>query len=422
MSNESRYRFLLEKYLREECTSSEVKELFGLLRERGADRIVLNNMQEAFKQAFKTEEPIPEEISDRIWAKLKTDMEPVPVVPVRSSFKKWLKVAAAVIVVTLSVYLYKQYNYHEAALQPVVNKTRPVNTDITPGGNKALLTLADGKQIVLENAKSGLLARQGNMDVNKQEDALIYNVSQKTGPSPLATDHSLLTTPVYNTISIPRGGHYRVVLPDGSKVWLNASSSLRFPMVFSGVERNVELWGEAYFEVEKDKNRPFIVTAINDHRSNGVGRNNMRIEVLGTHFNVMAYDDEPDMRVTLLEGKVNVSRTDSRLTTIDSRLLLPGQQALLNKDDKLSVSAGDTEGAVAWKNGYFKFSHENIRSVMNKISRWYDVDIAYKGKVPEKALWGTVSRFENVSDVLDMLASTGIIHFQLEGRKIIVME
>jgi transmembrane sensor len=422
MSNESRYRFLLEKYLREECTSSEVKELFGLLRERGADRIVLNNMQEAFKQAFKTEEPIPEEISDRIWAKLKTDMEPVPVVPVRSSFKKWLKVAAAVIVVTLSVYLYKQYNYHEAALQPVVNKTRPVNTDITPGGNKALLTLADGKQIVLENAKSGLLARQGNMDVNKQEDALIYNVSQKTGPSPLATDHSLLTTPVYNTISIPRGGHYRVVLPDGSKVWLNASSSLRFPMVFSGVERNVELWGEAYFEVEKDKNRPFIVTAINDHRSNGVGRNNMRIEVLGTHFNVMAYDDEPDMRVTLLEGKVKVSRTDSRLTTIDSRLLLPGQQALLNKDDKLSVSAGDTEGAVAWKNGYFKFSHENIRSVMNKISRWYDVDIAYKGKVPEKALWGTVSRFENVSDVLDMLASTGIIHFQLEGRKIIVME
>ena len=407
MSNESRYRFLLEKYLREECTSSELKELFVFLREHGSDRIVLSNMQEDFKQAFKTEQDsIPDEISDRIWAKLKTEIEPVRVVPVRSPFKKWLQVAAAVIVVTISAYLYKHYHSNEASLEPVVNKTPPVNTDITPGGNKALLTLADGKQIVLENAESGLLAREENTSINKQDGDILVYKAQGTK----------MVKPSFNTISIPRGGHYQVVLPDGSKVWLNASSSLRYPTAFTGVERIVELRGEAYFEVEKDKNRPFIVTVINDHRYHDIGSNNMRIEVLGTHFNVMAYADEPDAVTTLLEGSVKIS---NRLTNV---LLKPGQQALLNKADNISVSAGDTEGAVAWKNGYFKFSNENIRSVMNKISRWYDVDIAYKGKIPEKSLWGTVSRFENVSEVLDMLASTGIVHFQLEGRKVMVME
>jgi transmembrane sensor len=411
MSNESRYRFLLEKYVRDECTSSEVKELFVLMRERGSDRIVLNNMQEEFKEAFKTDQGIPEEISDRIWAKLQTDMEPVPVVPVRSPFKRWLKVAAAVIVVTFSVYLYKQYNSRDASMVSVVDKKSSVHADIKPGENKALLTLADGKQIVLENAGSGLLAREENATINKEVgDVLVYNAAG-----------TKIEKPSFNTISIPRGGHYRIVLPDGSKVWLNASSSLRFPTAFHGIERHVELMGEAYFEVEKDAKKPFIVTVTKRDQSVGVAGNNMRIEVLGTHFNVMAYEDELNAVTTLLEGSVKVSRTDSLLTTIDSRLLLPGQQAVLNKASTMTVSAGDTEGAVAWKNGYFKFSNENIRSIMNKISRWYNVDIEYKGNIPEKSLWGTVSRFENVSEVLNMLELTGSIHFQLEGRKLIVM-
>jgi transmembrane sensor len=407
MSNESRYRFLLEKYLKEECTSSELKELFVLLREHGSDRIVLSNMQEDFKQAFKTEQDsIPEEISDRIWAKLKTEIEPVRVVPVRSPFKKWLQVAAAVIVVTISAYLYKHYNSNEASLEPVVNKTRPVNTDITPGGNKALLTLADGKQIVLENAKSGLLAQEENTTIKKEDgDILVYN-SQGT---------EMVQSP-FNTISVPRGGHYRVVLPDGSKVWLNASSSLRFPTAFAGAERNVELRGEAYFEVEKNERMPFIVTVTNERKYEGDASNNMRIQVLGTHFNVMAYEDEPNAVTTLLEGSVRVSNN------VNNVLLKPGQQALSNNANKLRVSAGDTEGAVAWKNGYFKFSNENIRSIMNKISRWYNVDIEYKGKVPEKNLWGTVSRFEDVSEVLKTLELTGSIHFKLEGKRLIVME
>jgi hypothetical protein len=407
MSNESRYRFLLEKDLKEECTSSELKELFVLLREHGSDRIVLNNMQEDFKQAFKTEQDsIPEEISDRIWAKLKTEIEPVRVVPVRSPFKKWLQVAAAVIVVTISAYLYKHYNSNEASLEPVVNKTRPVNTDITPGGNKALLTLADGKQIVLENAKSGLLAQEENTTIKKEDgDILVYN-SQGT---------EMVQSP-FNTISVPRGGHYRVVLPDGSKVWLNASSSLRFPTAFAGAERTVELRGEAYFEVEKNERMPFIVTVTNERKYEGDASNNMRIQVLGTHFNVMAYEDEPNAVTTLLEGSVRVSNN------VNNVLLKPGQQALSNNANKLRVSAGDTEGAVAWKNGYFKFSNENIRSIMNKISRWYNVDIEYKGKVPEKNLWGTVSRFEDVSEVLKTLELTGSIHFKLEGKRLIVME
>lgn len=405
MSNESRYRFLLEKYVRDECTSAEVKELFDLLSQHGSDRTALHNMQQEFKQAFKTEEPIPEEITDRIWAKLQTGMEPAPVVPVRSAFKMWLKVAAAVIVVPLLIYLYKQYNSNEASLQPVVNKTRPVNTDITPGGNKALLTLADGKQIVLEDAKSGLLAQEENTTINKQDGILVYN-AQGTG----------LAQPQFNTISIPRGGHYRIILPDGSKVWLNASSSLRFPTAFAGAERNVELRGEAYFEVEKNERMPFIVTVMNERKYEGDAGNNMRIQVLGTHFNVMAYEDEPDAVTTLLEGSVRVSNN------VNNVLLKPGQQALSNKASKLRVSAGDTEGAVAWKNGYFKFSNENIRSIMNKISRWYNVDVEYKGKVPEKNLWGTVSRFEDVSEVLKTLELTGSIHFKLEGRRLIVTE
>jgi ferric-dicitrate binding protein FerR (iron transport regulator) len=309
-------------------------------------------------------------------------------------------------VITLSIGLYKYYDFVEAPVPSAEIKKGQVNIEIIPGSNKALLTLADGKQIVLEDTKSGLLAQQENTIVNKENDSVLVYSSQ--GPK--------MVKPQFNTISIPRGGQYQVVLPDGTKVWLNASSSLRFPTAFNGIERHVELSGEAYFEVKKDKDMPFIVTVINKHQYHGIGKNNMRIEVLGTHFNVMAYEDESNAITTLLEGSVKVG---NNLTNV---LLKPGQQALFNKTDKINISVADTEGAVAWKNGYFKFSNENIRSIMNKISRWYDVDIEYKGKLPEKTLWGTISRFEDVSEVLKTLELTGSIHFKLEGRRLIVME
>jgi ferric-dicitrate binding protein FerR (iron transport regulator) len=289
----------------------------------------------------------------------------------------WLKIAAAAVILLGSTLLITTTQRKEVqiAQQPAT---------VIPGNNKAILTLADGSTVTLDSTGHQVI-KQGSATIHQKGGQLLYDVLGESN------------TISYNTLSTPRGGQYQVTLPDGTKAWLNASSSLRFPTTFSNGERRVELNGEAYFEVAKNENMPFKVVA-----------NTMNIDVLGTHFNVAAYHDENHITTTLLEGAVKVNNV----------LLKPGQQAVLNGD--LKVSPGDTEGAIAWKNGYFKFSNENIQSVMRKISRWYNVDIEYQGDVTQKVLWGTVSRFENITEVLKMLELTGSIHFKMEGRTITV--
>lgn len=270
--------------------------------------------------------------------------------------------------------------------------------DIAPGGNKATLTLGDGSVITLDDAAKGAIAEQAGITISKTaEGQLIYAASGQGEKfaGPIRT----------NTVETPRGGQYQVELPDGTKVWLNAASSLRYPALFTGKERRVELSGEAYFEVAHNKDMPFRVES--QHQV---------VEVLGTHFNINSYADEPIIKTTLLEGSVRVSGLQAPV----SEFLKPGQQAVLS-NGSMKIAKVNAQEAVAWKNGYIVFENEKITSLMKKIARWYDVDIVYQGQVTDNNFNGSVSRFDNVSKVLEILELTKAVHFKVEGRKIIVM-
>ncbi len=295
--------------------------------------------------------------------------------------------------------------------KPLSAQTRTEkNIEIKPGGDKAILTLANGSQIILDNAQNGVVATQSGISIRKDANGkVVFDASSVVARN---------LVPGFNTITTPRGGQYQVVLPDGSRVWLNAASSLKFPTFFSGIERNVELTGEAYFEVAKNKSKPFKVFS-----------QNQTVEVLGTHFNINAYPDEDVINTTLLEGSVRISkRSADGKKESGERMLKPGQQAKLGTD--IQISNADVQAAVAWKNGYFVFAHEPIQSIMRQLSRWYDVDVVYQGKATTENFTGTISRFENISEVLDMLQLTGAVHFKIESqtgnmqkpqRRIIVM-
>ncbi|HZW69216.1 MAG TPA: FecR domain-containing protein, partial [Hanamia sp.] len=266
---------------------------------------------------------------------------------------------------------------------------------LAPGGNKAILTLANGSQIILSNAQNGALAQQGNTKVVKLDDGKLAYRQDEITVAPVIE---------YNTVSTPRGGQYQLTLSDGSKVWLNAASAITFPTAFAGKERKVEIKGEAYFEVTHDASKPFEVTV-----------NGMQVAVLGTHFNINAYDDEGNTKTTLLEGSVKVSKGNLH------RIIVPGEQAVINNlSDIINVNNdANLDAVIAWKNGKFYFDHSNIRTVMNQISRWYNVDIEYSGNV-SKIFGGTISRNVSASNVFRILEATGGVHFKIEGKKVIV--
>jgi len=314
----------------------------------------------------------------------------------KKGFKKyWIAVAASLIFALGLIWLVS-YKVHNASIELVQNSSADAKRPVMPGNNKATLTLADGSNIDLTDSRKGLLSKQGSVVIGKSgEGKIVYNAKEGEARS---------TAALFNMISTPRGGQYQVVLSDGTKVWLNAASSIKFPTVFTGHERKVELTGEAYFEVAKNKDRPFKIAV-----------EQMSIEVLGTHFNVDAYKDEGVIKTTLLEGAVKL------VTGNHQAYLKPGQQATLNQQQSFNIGSVNTEEAVAWKNGYFIFNNENIQSIMKKISRWYDVEVVYNGKVDERDFGGTVSRFDSVAEVLKSLELTGTVHFKIEGRKIIVM-
>lgn len=321
------------------------------------------------------------------------------VVPLR---KRWKQVAAAIALLcllgTAAYLLFGTGKETKIPGQPVAIKPQP-SDEIKPGGDIALLTLADGSVIVLDSASDGLLGIQGNTKIEKLENGLlVYKVN---GQTVTENDEAF-----YNTITTPRGGQYQVTLSDGTKVWLNAASSIRFPVFFTGSERKVEVTGETYFEVAKNEKLPFKVKAVNSE-----------VEVLGTHFNINAYDDEASIKTTLLEGKVKISVPSAGQA---ASYLLPGQQSGISKAGKISVlDHADTEEAVAWKNGRFQFKSADLRSILRQIARWYDVDIEYKGAV-DLHFTGQLTRNDNVSKVFEKLQLTGEVHFRTEGRKIIV--
>lgn len=272
--------------------------------------------------------------------------------------------------------------------------------EIKPGKNTAILTLSNGKSITLSDVKSGVVIDASKLTYNDGSVVANNNNSQNS----TATSYSGQLK-----ASTPRGGTYQIILPDGTKVWLNASSELKFPASFSqSKQRSVELSGEAYFEVAKNKMKPFIV------RSNG-----QEIEVLGTHFNVNSYMDEKVTKTTLLEGAIKLSQLKGNNPA--SYVLRPGQQAIAG--NSIVIRNVDALDAIDWKNGMFIFNKESLESIMRKLSRWYDVDVVFEDeKLKSKLLGGTVSRFSTVTEVLEVLELTELAHFKIKGRSIMVME
>ena len=308
------------------------------------------------------------------------------------SLFRYVAAAAIFIAVSAGYYFYKLDNSI-----PLKESNKQVVTkhDRAPGGNKATLTLANGTKISLTDAANGDLVKQSGISITKTANGqLVYKVS--------AVQNSQKAIE-FNTITTPNGGQYQIVLPDGSKVWLNAASSLKFPTVFAGVQRKVELKGEAYFEVTKNKNMPFSVDA-----------NGTKVLVLGTHFNVMAYEDEKDVKTTLLEGSVKLTHSNA------VAFLKPGQQGSIAKnEEEYKVSEADMASVMAWKNGYFLFDNASLPQLMRQISRWYDVDVIYTSKIKEHEFVGEVSRNYSLMKILRILELSEIT-FKLEGRTLIV--
>jgi transmembrane sensor len=309
----------------------------------------------------------------------------------------WRKLAVAALVLLIAGKAVLFFLPVSPTKTPLVGAGQPASYahDLPPGRNNAILTLADGHSITLDSAANGRLAQQGNTKVIKLNGQIAY---RNTGG--VQGDEAML----FNTISTARGNQYQLVLSDGSKVWLNAASSLRFPTSFKGKERRVEVTGEAYFEIAKNPAMPFIVQA-------GSGE----IDVLGTHFNVNAYADEPSVKTTLLEGAVAVKKA----TVL--QMLVPGQQAEFGPKNGIALSENvDVTRETAWKDGFFWFNNTDIHTLMRQVSRWYDVEVEFTGNITDDGFTGKVSRNVPLSKLLNVLEQYEL-HFKIEGKKIIVL-
>ena len=382
---------LLDRYLDGNCTATEQEQVETWLANQKNEDNQWHSMNDQQKEQWLS---ILFTDINRIIDKEETSSRKLNSygIPLR----RLLNVAAAILLVaTASIWFYTNQKRNSNKVH-----SSAYNSDIAPGKNKATLTLADGKIINLSDAKTGLVIDASKITYN--DGSKVQSDQSLRGSS---GDPSLYAKAV--TMSTPKGGTYQVILPDGTRVWLNAASSLKFPSNFNGIaERRVILNGEAYFEVAKDKSKPFIVAT-----------DKQEVEVLGTHFNINSYADEAIVKTTLLEGSVKVSGLLSHF----AQQLKPGQQSVLTRDE-LKVQIANTKEVTAWKNGYFIFNDEQLGSIMRKLSRWYDVDIHFQDEVQNVSFIGVISREKNISSVLDLLEATGNAHFKIEGRRITVMK
>jgi transmembrane sensor len=301
----------------------------------------------------------------------------------------WPRIAAvASIILCISISGYFLIHKKQATQQTAQTH------DIVPGGNKAILTLANGSTIDLSAAKNGKLTNQGSMVISKNTNGqIVYADSENDSPS---------QNDGFNIATTPRGGQYQLVLADGTKVWLNAASSIKYPVAFNGNERKVELTGEAYFEVAHNKEKPFRVIS-----------SGQEVEVLGTHFNINAYSDESAIKTTLLEGRVKVTSGDK------NKMLKPGEQAQL-ENGSIQVADVDVDDVVAWKNGFITFKNADIKSIMRQLARWYNVDVRFTGNISElRSFTGDMPRNSRLSEVLKALELSNI-NFKIDGNKVIV--
>lgn len=381
---------LLQKYLDGQCTVAEAEELYAWLKSSGLHRSVLAVMQREFEKTMEEHHEIPAELSDRIETRLLQDISREKVVKFRQrSRARWVAAAATLLLLVTGIY------YYTNSVSP--RKTLAANTsamadtsDVAPGTNKAILILANGDTVTLDSTGNQVIS-QGQTLVRQKNGQLEYAV-QGNGDGV-----------VYNTLTVPRGGQFNIVLPDGSRVWMNAASSMRYPTAFNGNSRVVELQGQAYFEVAHDAHKPFSVKV-----------NDLEVQVLGTRFDVMAYADEKSINTTLLEGLVNVKNGAME------QQLRPGQQAIVNPaTGNMVVRAVDVDQVIAWKTGFFEFDNASLDDILRQLARWYDIDISYNQTGSERLYGGRISRHLPLSDILHMLEANGPI-FSLSGRKLTV--
>lgn len=461
-----RIRDLIIKHLKEEITPEEYSELQDWVQSSAENSVIFNQLtdpdflEEAMRESYELGLSIRRKIDLRMQENgpaeglvpvgLTSETNPIakhqlasgasytssrrltrsrPLIPSRPLRKIWFYAAAAcVLLLFTGAWFWLTRPAHPIlATSPTPSSIQ----DIAPGSNKATLTLGNGSTIVLENAADGSLAEQGASRVSKDKHQLAYTVitkaagSDETGSgengavktgnennrvpsrshgSDNVTSRNISSSAVvYNTLTTPRAGEYQVVLPDGSKVWLNNASSLRYPTTFTGKNREVVLSGEAYFEIANNAAKPFIVRV-----------NELAVNVLGTSFNIMAYGDEPVVKTTLLTGKVSLTANDRQ------SLLSPGQQATISRDGGWKILKGvDTDEAIAWQRGYFHFTHEDIGGVLRQLGRWYDVEIVFTIPVPDYTFDGEIGRDLSLSSILRHLEKKDL-HFRVDGKKLIV--
>ncbi len=396
---ESRLSYLFQQYFTKSDTPEERSEFMELLMHHENDEAVKKLLEESWQQFNSQNQVFSDSQGEQMLAnilKKEKANTPIPAIISHKSTFYFLRIAAAAAVLFFAVTGVYLWLSNKQFVQPVLQatKTAPgVKDTIKPGGNKAVLTLSDGSSIILDSSQRGTLTKQGNAKVIKlNTGTLAYNVGNENNAAI-----------VYNTLSTPSGGQYQLILPDGTKVWLNSASSIQFPTIFKGNQRNVSVTGEVYFEVAKNPAMPFKITV-----------KDMEVSVLGTHFNIMAYNDESSMNTTLLEGSIKVSKNGL------NKMLVPGQQSKISKSGAISIVEPDMEEVMAWKNGWFHFDAYDIQKVMRQISKWYDVEIIYEGKIPTGHFSGQVSRANDISQVLKIMQSGGV-RFKIDGRKVIVL-
>jgi transmembrane sensor len=391
-----RFQFLLEQYLLQQLSEEELQEFF--------DAAALPEFEPVIKAALDRDLQLQSAGNETVSAQALQSYENFKRILAsqqeeekqrRAVFQlHWFRYAAAVLLLaTVAVWMWRSET-KERDITVSIAENQPI--DVEPGGNRAILTLADGSTIVLDSSNVGMLATQGNVRIEKTASGeIVYTVGGK--------EKGVM---MMNTMSTPRGGQYKLTLPDGSKVWLNAASSITYPAAFTGNDRTVQVDGELYFEVAKDANHPFIVK-----------KGATSVTVLGTHFNVNAYNDEEQLKVTLLEGSVKVSSSESGA----SALLKPGQQVSVYETAMISQPAYvNTDQVMAWKNGIFNFHKASLQEVMRQLSRWYDVEVVYEKGIPAMQFGGEMGRDLTLSQVLKGFEDMEV-HFEITaGKKLIV--
>lgn len=379
-------KLLLEKYKRNEISEEEYQQLLReVTDEANADAIRADIMETLYGEAPDagwTDSDAGNALT-AIFRDGQEDARHLRVVTRRKQVYRLVAAALVTGILATGIYL----AVPEKKAPPVIAK----RSVLVPGSNKAMLTLADGTTIPLDSANNGALAQQGNTQIVNANGALSYKAGGNASEV------------MYNTVVTPHGGQYQLTLADGSQVWLNAASSIRFPTAFIGKERVVEISGEAYFEIAAKAGQPFNVKV-----------NDMQVKVLGTSFNIMAYTDEQSVRTTLVTGAVQLTHGSN------TSLLKPGLQASLTKDKGFVISEADLEQTLAWKEGRFRFRNTNIKAIMRQLSRWYNMEVDYKGDVSEINLSGVISRREEADKLLKALETTQMVHFEVAGHRVTV--